>query len=206
MIKMPPSYVEELRRKRELEPTTKYRLTDPSVEPYYDIRGQYVPGEYKGFFKLYYALKSFPKLHDNQKFHVFFISNKGIFVEDQIHSAMDEPIKFANISLSPYHDFNDGDICINLPDTRELLFLFNVRFEEVIDGVVYPNMFYFFNHPEIMSCREHYLVIYSTNFEPVKIDFDKNLYDALHVGRPYLHLRQDNYIEWKNIKTWNPTF
>ena len=206
---MPPSYVEECKRLHTDPPYTMYLIhkMPKGDNHYYEISDSWVPGTPRGRFKLLYALRSFPRRHKNDRYTLFLVTSYGIFVEEMTHAIYDEPIDFRTIYARFVHEFYSGDIIINVPGTRQLLPLYNVRYEEMIRDTVLPNSFYYYDHPE-MEVKEdqHWLILYSSNHEPVKIPFDGNLYKALRHGASYLHLRADNYIKWHNIKTWHPSF
>ena len=208
-IKMPPSYVEITKHETFKSSYTMYNLAHKPTkyDHPYEIIDSHVPGTPRGGFKLYYALRSFPRKHTNDRYALFFVTNNGIFVEEVSHSCMDEPINFRSIYAKYYHGFTNGDICINKPGTRLLQFIYDAEFEEIIDGKSYPNSFDFYDHPEYSDCEDHRLILSGENLdEEIEIDFCKELYKAMRIKQIYLHLRSDNYIPWEMIRPWHPGF
>lgn len=212
MIKMPPTYSEICKQLYCDPPYTMYLIKKipDGHQHYYDIRDTHVPGTPRGSFRLDYVLKSFPHKYKDDRYRLFFVTNYGLFVEEMSHSKFDEPIDFRNIYAKFVHEFSSGDIIINAQNpigSRQILPLYNVKYEEVINGKVKPNSYYYYNHPkDEVDDKYHDLVLYSDNYQPIKITFDSNLYHAIRSGMCYIHLRADNYVNWHNIKTWHPSF
>ena len=204
---MPENYVAESIRRQLPPPYTTYRLQNIPEHDcgYYEVADTFVTGLAKGSFKLYYALKSFPSLTDNRKYVLYFVTSHGLFVEECTHSQWDEPIDFRNITARFVHQFGLGDILINAPDSRALLPLYDVHYDEHIDGVCKPNSFDFNEHPELANLP-HTLIIHSSEYDDIELPYDANLYDALRYNHCYLHLRADNYTPLEALRLWTPSY
>ena len=213
-IKMPPSYIEITKLKHMLEPCTWYNISKipTGVNPYYHLADTKVPCAPRGSFKLMYALKSYPHNTDNSRYMIFFITTQGLYIDERQHAQYDEPIHMRNINARFLSKFGQGDLCVNMPHKRNLLFIYDVTYDEIIGNKSYPNAFDYFSHKDDkeLGNLKHQLVIHGHNIlmKPVDItlDWHPDLYRALQHRQMYLHLREDNYINMRNIRFWNPTF
>lgn len=206
MIKMLPNYAEYCKVNNLEEPYTSYLLEEIPNPPidWYTKGDSFITGLHRGSFKLLYALKSFPSNQRDDKFAIFFVTNYGLFVKDLWHSVWDFPLDFRKISARQVHSIGPGDIIVNHKDRRTLLPLYDVHFTEIIDGVAQPNSFDSTSMLHCLKARSHELLLTSAEYEPVKVDFDINLYQALRQRRFYMHIRLDNYINYREIRMWHP--
>lgn len=214
MIPMQPSYREYCKKFSSMLPVTMFNMRDIPANKYagqYQFGDTNIPGTLKGKIELLYVLKSFPKQHDNSKYQLFVLAKKGIFVEEVAHSERDEPIVFRNIFLRWFKNFGPTRyLLINPPnDSRQIMILSEVRYEEVINGVVVSNSYDFNELSEVekKKIHEHYLFIKAKELaRPMRVEFDPNLYKALKWGETYLHLRADNYVPWDMVKPYHPRY
>ena len=213
MIPQPINYIEYCKKnKSNLTPLTMFNMRDipENTGPFNRLQfgDSNIPGTYKGQIELLYVLKSYPKLDDNSKYQLFFITKAGLLAEDLMHSNYDAPINFRTMFLRYIKGFGLYNcLAINRPKTRMIDFLTNVRWEEVIDGVVKPNSYYFYdNEPKEM--KSHTIMIYANELtdKPIEVKFSKYLYEALRYNLTYLHLRADNYVDFSEIRPYHPRF
>ena len=210
MITMPESYVEYCQRHHGfMTPYTTYNMLDKPKDDsrYYIWSDTNIPGVLKGRMELLWLLKSYPKRHDNRYFYLYAVSKQGIFVEENLHAMTDIPVKFHNIYMKFLHDFGHTcDIITNEPDTRQIVFLYNVQYNEIIDGKHMPNSFDFRSHPDL-ECKTHELSLKGENHDrPLIIPYDKNVYRALKHGGSYIHLRRDNYLPIEDFEPYNAIY
>lgn len=206
MINMLPSYDEYCRLHKLVPPDTSYLLEEIPNPPidWYEKSDSFITGLHRGSFRLHYALKSWASNQRDDKFAVYFVTDKGLFVKDLWHSYWDMPLDFRNISARYVHDIGPGDLIINHPNRRSLLPLYDVHFTEIIDGYAQPNSFDSTKIYHNLKAKEHKLLLDSREYEPQLVDFDIHLYNALRYRKFYLHLRLDNYIPFKEVRTWHP--
>lgn len=189
-------------------PRTSYNISklDQGVpNSVYQITDTFIPGTPRGKFTLLYALKSYARQHDNRMYTVFFVTHQGIFKDEHIRTEYSEPIDFRNVFARFLFGFSDNSLCVNYPGSRALLFLHNVRWEEVINGKHYPNS-YDFNRDPVPTHGIHRIIVWSSDCPPVDIKWNPYVYEALRHNVPYLNLREDNYVPIGNVRFWNPTF
>ena len=74
----------------------------------------------------------------------------------------------------------------------------------MIDGVAQPNSFDSTEIYESLKARTHTLLLESKDHTPVEVPFDIHLYRALRHRKFYIHVRLDNYINFREIRVWNP--
>lgn len=207
-IRMPESYVTKCRNLSIVPPSTSYHIAklDKGVpNSVYQITDTFIPGTPRGKFTVLYALKSFARQHDNRMYTVFFVTKQGVFKDEHIRTEFSEPIDFKTVYARYLFGFNNDDVCINYPGSRALMFLHNVQWSEVVNGVHYPNSYDFRSEP-IRTYGHHRIIIWSEDFPPVDIKWNPWVYDALKHGYPYLNLREDNYVPFNQLRFWNPTF
>jgi len=213
-IQMPPSYIEYCRKFSSLTPTTMFNIRDTPVNKpiaKYEYGDTNIPGTLKGKIDLMYVLKSFPKQHDNSKYQMFVISRHSILTEEVVHSERDEPIVFRNVFLRYFKHYSPyGGLITNLPDdSRQIIFLSDVKYQEQINRKFVSNTYNFLSKSdkEKASVTQHMIYVMAPELkEPMGIPYDENLYIALKNGQTYLHLRNDNYVEWKNIVPYHPRY
>jgi hypothetical protein len=122
---------------------------------------------------------------------------------------MNEPIRFRDTYLYKLSEFDSMGILItNVPDTRQITFIFHYKYQEIINGVIMPNSFNFNYHkkeyPEITS---HVLKFTGEGIsEPIIIDYHDALYNAIKRGQSYICARRDNYVEFENLDTYHPSY
>lgn len=206
MIRQLPSYVEFCKLHKLTEPYTAYLLKEVPLTSteWYDRQDSFYTGLLHGKFKLYYALKSFPSNKIDNKFVIYFITDMGLFVKEMYHSSWDFPLDFRNVCAKYVGPICHGDIVINHPNRRTLMFLHDVRFTEVIDGISQPNSFDSTEIYQNLKAKTHTLVLESKDHPPVEVPFDIHLYRALRCRHFYMHIRLDNYINYREIRLWHP--
>ena len=174
---------------------------------YYIWSDTNIPGVLKGKMELLWILKSYPKRHDNRYFYLYAVSKQGIFIEEGLHAMTDVPVRFRSMYMRFFHDFGKTSDIITLePDTRQLIFLFDVEYTESIDGKNMPNTFDFREHPELEP-KSHELTLKASNQErPLIIPFDAHVYNALKKRASYIHVRRDNYIRIDEFEPYTTTY
>lgn len=206
MIRQLPSYVDYCKTHSIDRPTTAYLLKEVPLTStdWYDRQDSFCTGLLHGQFMLYYALKSFVSNKRDDKFVIYFITDMGLFVKEMFHSNWDFPLDFRNVCAKYVAPIEPGDLVINHPNRRSLMFLHGVRFTELIDGVAQPNSFDSTEIYESLKARTHTLLLESKDHTPVEVPFDIHLYRALRHRKFYIHVRLDNYINYREIRVWNP--
>ena len=220
MIAMPPNYIEYCKKYSKLTASTMYKY-HKRPEPYgneaysyyaYADRHMVGSGDPTGRFDLLYALRSYPKMNDSSKYTLYVLASDGVYVEENGFRAIEnEPIKFCNVYLLKLGDFSAmGNLVIDKPGTRALQFIYNYKYQEEINGIIMPNSFDFFYHkdeyPDECVKSHNILVTGKDVDEPISLEYNKALYKAIKDGRTYLHLRADNYIDFKLLDTYHPSF
>ena len=208
MVPMPPNYLAQL-RKTGTTPDTLFNypeVRERSLD--YNILSLYmVDGTTHGKFRLNYMLKSYKRVTDNFEFGLFMITSDGIFQEVEMHYEYNVPFEFQTMVLQRVCNIDPGMFITNLPNTRKIIFLKDTRYTEIINGYAYPNTFYFedgrFKKEDIKS---HRLLIESSNYEPIEIEWEENIYICLRNQVTYIHLRADQYVDVKDIRFWHMGF
>ena len=217
MVKMPENYIEYCKKYAKLTPWTMFKYHKKPTSEYdhqyyyvYADRAKIGSGDPTAKIELLYALRSFPKRNDNTKYTLYVLATDGVYTEEcGFHYIADEPIRFRNIYLYKLSEFNYmGNLVINHPDSREIMFIFNYKYQEVLNGVIMPNSFDFIYHKnEYPTIHSHQLIITGDDVrEPITLEYDETLYKAIKLGQTYLHLRKDNYIDFSLLDTYHPSF
>ena len=203
MIEMPPSYEDICKARGTIAQTIYHLPENPHRESsWYEEANITLHSMGRGVFYLYYMLRSYPRPTDDRRYNILCVTKQGLFVSVTSHSCMAEPIDFEVLRFKHWCHFGHRDLITLKPNTRELLILYCYRFTEIIDGKGYPNRFYFGDHPEMeKKITEHKILLESPTIqEPILVDFNWQMYDALHHGDPYIWVRKDNYIDMNQVR------
>jgi hypothetical protein len=167
-----------------------------------------VDGTTHGRFRLHYMLKSFKRVTDNFEYGLLMITNDGIFRELSMHYEMNVPYEFQTMVLERVCNIEPGMLLINRPGTRMISILKNVRYTEIIDGYAYPNTFYFEDEKyKFGDIKSHKLLIEADDLKtPIEEEFSYPLYYALRNQSFYIHLREDQYVNVRDIRFWHMGF
>jgi hypothetical protein len=202
MVEMPESY-DSICRKKGILAETLYNLPElPKKESsWFEEANLVLHSTARGIFQLYYAIRSFPKPTDDRIYHVFYITKSGIFYSCNTHSHLNTPIDFTTEVCKYWDDFKFNDMITLKPNTREIVLLKNYRYTELINGNGVPNTFNWYDHPEIWNTtNKHQILVESDTYMALLLDFNKQMYEALRRGHPYMWLRKDNYIPIDEVR------
>lgn len=204
MIEMPKSY-RDICSEKGILADTMYLLEEEFLD---NNRNRYNRMDYmkfsyvglgKGVFSLLYVLKSFPKPTDDRKYLLYFVTKTGIFVECRTRGFGDGIVDFRGVIAKFYDEFTYGDLITLHPKTRQLLLLKEVKYTEQIDGKGVPNSFYFECHKELKP-RTHELIIESSNYRPLVVEYNHALCYHLRNKMPYIWVRSDNYVDIHDVR------
>ena len=214
---MPPNYIEYCKKYPKLTAWTTYRY---HKKPYQNNDSYYYysyadrikigSGDPMARLELLYALRSYPKRNDNTKYTLYVLATDGIYTEEGGFRYMNnEPIRFRDTYLYKLSEFGAlGNLALNIPDTRQITFLFNYKYQEKLNGVIMPNSFDFLYHKnEYPKITSHELIFTGDDSsEPITVEYDETLYKAIKRNQTYLHLRKDNYIDFSLLDTYHPSY
>ena len=168
-----------------------------------------VDGTTHGRFRLHYMLKSFKRVTDNQEFGLIMVTSDGIFREVEMHFEQNIPFEFHTMVLNRICSLEPKMLITNLPNTRKIIILHDVKYTEVINGYGYPETFLF--EEEEWKWKEpityHVLLVEARELhKPLELEFSHRLLYGLRSGIPYIHLRSDQYVDIKDIRFWHMSF
>jgi len=208
MIDMPESY-ESICRKRGTVAETMYTLPykQSSNLDWFEEANSSVQSHSRGVFHVYYALRSYPRATDNTRYWLMFITNSGIFRSSNSHCFFNEPIDFRTMEIRRIGDFGPYDMLTLLPHTRQITILKEYRYTELINGSGVPNVWYWYDHPEVhKDAKTHQILLESRTTMPILTEFRDELYQAVRLGKPYLYLRSDNYVPIDQVRFDNNVY